>query len=199
MQRYYCPIAHQPRTQQEAWDRIAPQDKRLLTPRQTANLSGYWVLEEFETPEGFVATGPETYREEPETRTAYAERETITQAAYDEAQEAAEQAAFASLAWSLPLPLVDAYAAFMAAFEQAVGAAMMAGAEINPQAVTYQNLIAELNQLDGEQWLKTANTLMGLWSVVVVHTGKTPGEAYMMQPMMEWRRNNPPPETGEGE
>jgi hypothetical protein len=43
------------------------------------------------------------------------------------------------------------------------------------------------------------STLTGLWNVVVVHTGKTPGEAYMMQPMMEWRRNNPPPETGEDE
>jgi hypothetical protein len=35
-------------------------------------------LVEFETPEGYVAIGPETYREEPETRTAYAEREVIT-------------------------------------------------------------------------------------------------------------------------
>jgi hypothetical protein len=161
--------------------------------------AGYWPLVEFETPEGFVATGPETYREDADTKTAYAERETITQAAHEAAQDAAEQAAFANLAWSLPLPLVDAYAAFMAAFEQAVGAAIMAGANIDPAAVTYQNLIAALNQLDGEQWLKTANMLTGLWNVVVVHTGKTPGEAYMMQPMLEWRRNNPPPETGEGE
>jgi len=188
-----------------ACDRQPTSHPENLTAETICRLTGLLPLYPFTVPDGMVATGPMTI--EIVDGAAYKRYDTVTieaheaqRAAYEAAQaiqrEQDKEAAFAQQAWGLPQDLVDAYAAFMAAFEQAVVAAMMAGAEINPTSVTFQNLIGALNQLEGEQWLKIANTLTGLWGVVVVHTGKTPGEAYMMQPMLEWRRLNPPPETG---
>jgi hypothetical protein len=147
-----------------------------------------------------------------ETRTRYTARKvyaTITieqheaqRAAYEAAQaiqrEQDKQDALVSEANALPANLVEAYAVFAGAVAQAIPAAMQAGATIDPTAITYQGLIAALDQLQGEQWIKTGNALQALWNVVVINTNKTPGEAYAMMPVMEYRRQNPPP-VAEGE
>ena len=110
----------------------------------------------------------------------------------EDQRKADKQAAFIAEANALPAHLVEAYAVFAAAVEQAIPAAMQAGAQIDPTAITYQGLIAALDQLEGEQWIKTGNALQSLWNVVVINTNRTPGEAYAMMPLMEYRRQNPP-------
>jgi hypothetical protein len=160
-------------------------------------------VQPFETPVGMVAIEPMTIVvEDGVARKQFA---TITEAEYDallaaqqaaQAEQAAQDAAsaFANQAWALPDELVEAYGTFMAAVEAAIPAAMQAGATIDPTAITYQGLIAALAQLEGEQWIKTGNALQALWNVVVINTNATPGEAYAMMPLMEYRRQNPPPQ-----
>ncbi len=148
--------------------------------------AGWRRIQRFNTPQGFVTIAG--------TRSLNVIDGVVVETYQVEPVEVAEARQLQEQAWGLPQELADAYATFMGAFEQAVGAAILAGAEIDPNAVTYQSLVAALTQLEGEVWLKTANTLTALWNVVVVHTGKTAGEAYSMIPVMEYRRQNPPPE-----
>jgi hypothetical protein len=160
------------------------------------------ILEPLGAPEGYVAIAPVSYVVEGYcVRKTYAlesvEDHETRGAAERAAAEAEAVAQFQRDAYALSDELAEAYAAFMAAFEQAVGAAMMAGAQLDPTAVTYQSLVSALSQLEGDQWLKVANQLTGLWNIVVVHTRKTPGEAYDMLPMLEWRRQNPKQEGQE--
>ncbi len=148
--------------------------------------AGWRRIQRFNPPQGFVTIAG--------TRSLNVVDGLVVETYQVEPVEVAQARQLQLQAWGLPQELADAYATFMGAFEQAVGAAMLAGAEIDPEAVTYQSLVAALTQLEGEVWLKTANTLTALWNVVVVHTGATAGEAYSMIPVMEYRRQNPPPE-----
>jgi hypothetical protein len=98
MNEYYDPTTHQPITQAQAWAKLPPQNKALLSPQEVASKTGLWVLSRVPTPEGYVAIGPTLYAEYPELQMAEAYRDTITQAEYDAQQQAAEHARIQAIA-----------------------------------------------------------------------------------------------------
>jgi hypothetical protein len=101
MHEYYDPTTKQPVTQAQAWARLPPQNKAMLSPQEVATKTGLWVLVRIPTPEGKVAVGPTLYAEYPELQMAEAFRDTITQAEYDAQQQAAEHARIAKIAGTL--------------------------------------------------------------------------------------------------
>jgi len=67
----------------------------------------------------------------------------------------------------IPESVIAKYAAFATAYSEAIIAARAAGADISPD-VSYENLIAALNQLPGDQWTRTAVGLSALWDALCI-------------------------------
>jgi hypothetical protein len=148
-----------------------------------------WVLqpvEPFQTPEGYERVAG-TRRVEFDGTTAREVFDVETTA------EAAERRMKAR-AWGLPQTVADAYNQFHIVFEQAVVAAIAAGAQLDPGDISYQNLMHAIAQLEGEQWLKLADVLRDMWRIVEIRHGGTPAQVYADQDAMDYRRLNPPPE-----
>ena len=188
---YYNRITGETRNQRPATIRLG--DIGYPRPSEAIYAAAGWVpVTPFVTPEGMAKiAGTQSVVWDGTTATEHWQFETLEAA--QERQEAAELAATQRRAWALSSDLVTAYEAFHAAYSQAVAAAIAAGAEIS-QSVTYQALVAALNALEGDQWTRVALQLSQLWNVVVVHCGGNMTKAYQMLPLLEFRRENPPPE-----
>jgi hypothetical protein len=98
MNEYYDPATKQPVTEAQAWARLPPQNKAMLSPQEVASKTGLWVLSRVPTPGGYVAIGPTLYAEYPELQMAEAYRETITQEQWQAEQDAANAARIAKIA-----------------------------------------------------------------------------------------------------
>lgn len=157
------------------------------------NQQGILPLTRFVAPEGYVKR-PDTRSIDHDAETAWELYEVETLKDYQQRHIEAQEAQMIAKALGLPKRLTEAYSTFRDAYESAIAAAMMAGAEDVDVTISYQSLLAALSRLNNDEatrdlanWLELAFTLKGLWDVVEVQSGGTAAQAYAMLPLLEMR------------
>ena len=146
-----------------------------------------WLMAQIvplDVPEGYVAVGAATI--EVIDGVPYERREIITEAEYAQRQLDARAA-------SIDAEVMTKYVSFHSDYVAAITAAVAAGAQIDPESVTYENLIAALSQLEGEQWGRLANALTARWNAVCIvaehkHGWTVSAVYYEWLPVLEYRR-----------
>ena len=68
---------------------------------------------------------------------------------------------------AIPESVLAKWGAFAAEYQNAVAAAIAAGADI-PETVSYEVLVAALTQLPGDQWTRVAVALDALWNALCI-------------------------------
>jgi len=173
-------------------DRQPTSHPENLTAETICQLTGLLPLYPFVVPEGHVRiAGTRTV-----DTTGGVARESYdveSEEAYAARVEAAQAAALEARIAALPDALVAAYLEFRTAYQQALQAALQAGASIDT-SVTYKGLVGALRELNSHpdtraaaDWMEIAFALANLWQAVVVASGLNPGEAYALLPLLERR------------